>query len=115
MSKHKILICEPGRDPEVREVDRITERLQEYVGPTRAVECNIIPGTGYVVYADMEAYEKNRPMNRTILGRTFYGKFIVAKIDKELSKTMGLTDPEIEALKQLFFSKNPFRAKWELN
>lgn len=113
---YKILVCEPDRDPEVREVDKITERLQEYVGPTRAVECSIIPGTSYVVYADMQAYEKNKPMNRIILGRSFYGKFIVAKLDKEMAKATGLTDPEIEAIKQLFFPvKKRFKEQWELN
>ncbi|MBR3008356.1 MAG: DUF3846 domain-containing protein [Stomatobaculum sp.] len=74
----KVLVIEPGKNPEEREIDNTLEAMQEIVGGY--IEC-VTMATDLVIIDNEEGRLMDLPYNRTICCVNFVGTIIMAGVE----------------------------------
>ena len=97
----KILVCEPGKHPYVKEIEHTLENLQKTVGGY--IETVTI-STDVVIICNEEGKLLGLPHNCRFCGCDFVGTLIIAGIDKD--EFCSLSDEAIKLLKPGIKEKN---------
>ena len=95
----KVVVLEPGKQPEVRESSGSLKKLQNIVDGYIEVA---LKGPGFVVYCNEEGLLKDLPFNcyRPTDGHPLVGTLVATKVDAE-GETADMTDSEAEKLRIL--------------
>ena len=93
--KIRVLVIEPGKKPEEREIDNTLEALQEIVGGY--IEC-VTLATDLVIICNEEGRLMNLPHNCWICNASFVGTIIMAGVDGEEFADIPLSIEEMKKM-----------------
>lgn len=96
--KIKIVISEPGKMPEVKEIEHTLEAMQSIVGGY--VECIALPHN-IDVWLNEEGLLMNLPFNRYVGGVPVVGTIFAASRNNA-GDTLSLSDKQITSVMQMF-------------
>ena len=98
MATIKVMVYEPGKRGDLREIPDTLEAFQEIVGGY--VEAHHDTATGAFVYCDEDGTLKKLPPNRQIGAWSVVGNALLCRHDG--ADTVGLTDEQVTRIKALY-------------
>ena len=103
----RVLVVEPGKDPEVRTIENSLEGIQEIVqGYIECVTLRDKAGEDLVLICNEEGKIRNLPMNAMIpeIDDMIFGTFLIAGTDRD--EFASLTDEQIFEMNERFMLNN---------
>ena len=94
----RVVVYEPGKKPEVREIASTLEAWQAVVGGT-VQEVPI--GGGFYIYCNDDGISLGLPFNRMVQGHHILGTFYVAKDKPRTGTIVGLSDEDVPRVLRL--------------
>ena len=100
MKKIKIVVCEPGKSPEIREIDSDLKSMQDIVGGY--IECVALKNN-IDVWINEEGLLMDLPFNRFVNRQPLVGTIFAASHNSS-GDTISLTDTQISQVFAIFGS-----------
>ena len=103
----RVLVVEPGKDPEVRTIENSLEGVQQIVqGYIECVTLRDKAGEDLVLICNEEGKIRNLPMNAMIpeIDDMIFGTFLIAGTDRD--EFASLTDEQIFKMNERFMLNN---------
>ena len=103
----RVLVVEPGKDPEVRTIENSLEGVQQIVqGYIECVTLRDKAGEDLVLICNEEGKIRNLPMNAMIpeIDDMIFGTFLIAGTDRD--EFASLTDEQIFEMNERFMLNN---------
>ena len=103
----RVLVVEPGKDPEVRVIENSLEGIQQIVqGYIECVTLHDKAGENLVLICNEEGKIRNLPMNAMIpeIDDMIFGTFLIAGTDRD--EFASLTDEQIFEMNERFMLNN---------
>ena len=103
----RVLVVEPGKDPEVRVIENSLEGIQQIVqGYIECVTLHGKAGEDLVLICNEEGKIRNLPMNAMIpeIDDMIFGTFLIAGTDRD--EFASLTDEQIFKMNERFMLNN---------
>lgn len=103
----RVLVVEPGKDPEVRVIENSLEGVQQIVqGYIECVTLHDKAGEDLVLICNEEGKIRNLPMNAAVaeIDDVIFGTFLIAGTDRD--EFASLTDEQIFEMNERFMLNN---------